>query len=163
MKNIFHAYYTDVRTLAVPHYRESRFHRNTRSKAGPWQKAKSIPYPFNKEFCERLDVQSWRRGVSLHQQWHVWYVSLYHIQMQQWKWLIKSNLRSCDLRLCNPRLTATLNKLMLITSLFVWIQKFLMESILGKKLKSEVTCFDVSLYTLWAWFSNYWRYVPCHF
>ena len=36
-----------VRTLAVPHNRESPFHRHTRSKAWPWQRALVHTVPFN--------------------------------------------------------------------------------------------------------------------
>ena len=45
-----------VRTLAVPHNRESPFHRHTRSKAWPWQKAMVHA------------LQAWGLCISLHRQ-----------------------------------------------------------------------------------------------
>ena len=62
---------TGVRTLTVLHdhdNRESPFHRQTRSKSWPWQKALVPTVSFNTEFYERRDTQSWGLCISLHQQ-----------------------------------------------------------------------------------------------
>ena len=62
---------TGVRTLTVLHNhdnRESPFHRQTRSKSWPWQKALVPTVSFNTEFYGRRDTQSWGLCISLHRQ-----------------------------------------------------------------------------------------------
>ena len=62
---------TGVRTLTVLHNhdnRESLFHRQTRSKSWPWQKALVPTVSFNTEFYLRQDAQSWGLCISLHRQ-----------------------------------------------------------------------------------------------
>ena len=62
---------TGVRTLTVLHNhdnRESLFHRQTRSKSWPWQKALVPTVSFNAEFYGRRDTQSLGFCISLHRQ-----------------------------------------------------------------------------------------------
>ena len=62
---------TGVRTMTVLYNhvnRESPFHRQTRSKLWPWQKALVPTVSFNAEFYGRRDTQSWGLCISLHRQ-----------------------------------------------------------------------------------------------